>query len=61
MFKLKPFFRKAKLSYSGISEKCSHVLSLHVTKYQMEDLLNARIKPADKKGRLSYLLKYQLI
>ena len=27
----------------------------------MEDLLNARIKPANKKGRLSYLLKYQLI
>ena len=27
----------------------------------MEDLLNTRIKPADKKGRLSYLLKYQLI
>ena len=27
----------------------------------MEDLPNARIAPADKKGRLSYLLKYQLI
>ena len=27
----------------------------------MEDLLNARIKPTDKKGMFSYLLKYQLI
>ena len=27
----------------------------------MEDLLNARIKPADKKGSLSYLSKYQWI
>ena len=27
----------------------------------MEYLLNPRIKPADKRGRLSYLLKYKMI